>query len=94
MALRWKLSEKETGLAAVGAGRRSCYLKEDGEEIILVYPIGGAAFTGEFKGYRWKLIGDRFGQDKFKVGKGMFDTLEEAKAKAKSWYLENKSKYC
>ena len=90
MSIHWKMSEKETGLASVGAGKRSHYLKDGEEEIILVYPIGGAWHSGELQGYKFKLIGDIFGKDKFKKSAKLFPDYASAKIAAKAFYLKFK----
>jgi hypothetical protein len=89
MAIRWKMSEKETGLSSIGAGPRQHYLKDGEEEVILVYPIGGG-WRMELKGYKFKLIGDCFGDKKFNVSKTLFPDYASAKVAAKSFYLSAK----
>jgi hypothetical protein len=84
------MSEREQGLASVGAGPRHHYLQKDGEEIMLVYPIGGSWNTGELKGYRFKLLGDCFGNKKFHNSKVLYDDFASAKVAAKAYYVNFK----
>jgi hypothetical protein len=86
MAIRWIMSGKEIGLAAIGAGPRSHYLKDNGEEVMLVFPIGGS-WRAEFKGYKFKIL---FGENKFRVSKTLFNNFSDAKIAAKKYYLEHK----
>ena len=91
MAIRWKMSEEETGLARVGAGPRDHYLKDGNDEVILVYSIGGAWNTGLVQGYKFKLIGDCFGDKKFYKSARLFEDAESAKIAAKAYYLKFKN---
>ena len=91
MAIRWKMSEKATGLSAVGTGPRWHYLNDGDDSVIVVMPIGGAWNNGVLKGYRFKLLADFFGDKKFRSSTKLFDDAESAKAAAKEYYLKCKN---
>jgi hypothetical protein len=50
--LRWKLGEKEQGLAAVGACHRGYILHDGEEEFARIYPNGGGWKSAQ-KGWYW-----------------------------------------
>lgn len=56
--LRWKLGEKETGLAAVGACHCGYILHDGEEEFAHIYPNGGGWMSTQ-KGWYWTAsVGD------------------------------------
>ena len=85
MSIRWKMTEKVTGLASIAAGPRSHYLKNNDEDVMLVYAIGGN-WSKNFEGYRFKVL---FGPNKFKNSKTLFPDYQSAKIAAKNYYLKN-----
>jgi hypothetical protein len=78
MALRWKMQDRETGLARVGAAPRGCDLRDDGNEVLHVRPLGGG-WRGPVTGWYWYGCGEN-------TAVAPWPTMDAAKAAAMAFF--------
>lgn len=90
MRLRWKKSEKEKGLSAIGAGPRSSKLTDGKKDYAMVYAIGGNC-RGPLRGWYWVKPTDELGPY-INTSNNPVPTEEEAKAQALAFVKKSISK--
>ena len=79
--LRWKLGEKETGLAAVGSPHRGYVLHDGVEEYANIYPNGGGWMSVQ-KGWYWTA---GVGEERINTYSIPVADVEKAKSDARAW---------
>lgn len=87
MALRWRKTPRETGLAAVTQGLRGYELRDGGEDVGRVYPLKTRPWDYTASGWYWAACGKNS-----YTTKEIYNTPEEAKAACMAYVKEHYKK--